>query len=360
MNPAFATGWADEPSPQVASTGNLSAAPLPAIKTLEESIAADLPEPQVLVEGLIHQGTKVSLAGGSKCYKTWMLLALAIGVGSGVPWLGHQTTPGKVLYINLELMEVFMRKRALKVCEALGLEKTPSISFWHLRGHACSADQIIPRIIEEIKDSNYSLIIVDPIYKLMGGREENAAGDVADLLNHLEVLCVFTGAAVVFGTHFSKGNQSGKEAQDRVSGSGVFSRDPDTIITLTQHSEEDAFTMDAILRNFPKLKSKVVRWQDPLVMPADHLDPKMLKRSTRGGGGKKPVPTMKQFLGLFQVGSERTAFTATQLVEECVKRGWDKGGCKRLRDEAVTANLLVASRGGHNKMSFALSGTSKG
>jgi len=37
---------------------------------------------------------------------------------------------------------------------------------------------------------------------------------------------VKTGAAVGFGAHYSKGNQAGKEAIDRVSGSGVFARDP--------------------------------------------------------------------------------------------------------------------------------------
>jgi len=39
-------------------------------------------------------------------------------------------------------------------------------------------------------------------------------------------------AASVFGAHFSKGNQAGKESIDRISGSGVFARDPDTILVI--------------------------------------------------------------------------------------------------------------------------------
>ena len=44
---------------------------------------------------------------------------------------------------------------------------------------------------------------------------------MAALMNSLERLSVTTGAAVAFAAHYSKGNQSGKEAIDRV---GRFGR----------------------------------------------------------------------------------------------------------------------------------------
>ena len=40
--------------------------------------------------------------------------------------------------------------------------------------------------------------------------------------------------AVVFAAHFPKGNLSKRTAMDRISGSGVFARDPDAIITLSE------------------------------------------------------------------------------------------------------------------------------
>ena len=86
-----------------------------------------------------------------------------------------------------------------------------------------------------------------------------------------------TGAAVAFGAHFSKGNQSGKNAIDRVSGSGVFARDPDTILTLTAHEEPNCFTLDATLRNLPPMESFVLRWQYPLFVRDEGLDPTKLK-----------------------------------------------------------------------------------
>ena len=44
-----------------------------------------------------------------------------------------------------------------------------------------------------------------------------------------------SGAAILYAAHFSKGNQAGKDAIDRISGSGVFGRDADTLIILTKH-----------------------------------------------------------------------------------------------------------------------------
>jgi hypothetical protein len=137
----------------------------------------------------------------------------------------------------------------------------------------------MPEIIAKLKDGGYSLIIFDPIYKGLGGRDENKAGDIASLLNEIESLAVETGAAVAFGHHFSKGNQAGKDSMDRISGSGVFARDPDTILTMTRHEEEDAYTVDAILRNFSPVKPFVVRREHPLMVRDAKLNPKALKRA---------------------------------------------------------------------------------
>jgi hypothetical protein len=76
--------------------------------------------------------------------------------------------------------------------------------------------RLVPEIISLIKDTKYSLVIIDPIYKGLGGRDENAAGDISELCNELERVAVETGAAVVFAAHFSKGNQAGKDAMDRI------------------------------------------------------------------------------------------------------------------------------------------------
>jgi len=143
---------------------------------------------------------------------------------------------------------------------------------------------------------------LDPIYKLYGQTDENKAGDVARLLNGLEDVTVQTGASVAFGAHFSKGNQSAKESIDRISGSGVFARDPDSLLVFTRHETEDCFTVESTLRNFPAPDPFVVRWQYPLMVPDDGLDPAKLKKV----GGRTKEHTATELLDLLGTDSLST------------------------------------------------------
>ena len=98
------------------------------------------------------------------------------------------------------------------------------------------------------------------------------------MLNELEAIAVKTGAAIAFGAHYSKGNQAGKDAMDRIGGSGVFARDPDAILTMTPHEQEECFTVDATLRNFAPQKPFVVRWDWPLFERDETEDPEDIKK----------------------------------------------------------------------------------
>jgi len=82
----------------------------------------------------------------------------------------------------------------------------------------------------------------------------------------------------VYAHHFTKGNAAKKKAMDRMSGSGVFARDADTIITLTEHEEEGCYAVEMTLRNLPPQPAFVVEWDFPLMVERPDLNPKDLKR----------------------------------------------------------------------------------
>jgi hypothetical protein len=151
------------------------------------------------------------------------------------------------------------------------------LDLWNLRGRNTDFETLLPKIRNKIVERDYALIILDPIYKLYGNLDENKAGDIARLLNEVEDLATSTGAAVAFGAHFSKGNQSGKESLDRISGSGVFTRDPDSLLIFTRHEKDRAFTVEATLRNFKPMDPFVVRFDYPLMRRDDSLNPRHLK-----------------------------------------------------------------------------------
>lgn len=255
---------------------------LPPIVDAADFLAEKMPTPPELIQGVLHQGSKLVLGGGSKSYKTWTLLDLAVSVAHSCPWLSFTTTKGRVLVLNFELQRPFIQDRlqALARAKAVTIERG-QIDMWNLRGYASSYDTLIPQVIQRTKDDAYSLIILDPIYKLYGDTDENSAGAVAKLLNAIERLAVETEAAVAFGAHYSKGNQAGKEAIDRISGSGVFARDPDAILNFTSHEEPGAFVVEATLRNFKPVEPFAVRWDYPLMRRDDGVDPSKLKKAGR-------------------------------------------------------------------------------
>jgi len=251
--------------------------------------------PAELIGGILHKGSKLAFGGGSKSFKTWCLLDMAISVATGREWMGRKTEQGRVLFLNFEIQPFAWQNRINAVAKAKGVAlERGQVTLWNLRGHASDFRRIIPRVVERCKNENFALTVLDPIYKLYGKTDENAAGDVAELLNSLESLAVTTGTAIAFGAHFAKGNASGKEAIDRISGSGVFARDPDSLLIFTKHEEDDAFTVEPILRNFAPISPFAVRWNFPLMEHAEDLDPAKLKSVA----GRTPTHTASDLLSI--------------------------------------------------------------
>ncbi|WP_346352748.1 AAA family ATPase [Faecalibacterium taiwanense] len=75
--------------------------------------------------------------------------------------------------------------------------------------------------------------MLDPIYKVITG-DENSADQMAKFCNQFDLVCRELDCAVIYCHHHSKGAQGGKRSMDRASGSGVFARDPDAMLDMTE------------------------------------------------------------------------------------------------------------------------------
>jgi len=294
--------------------------------------------PAELISGLLHQGSKLVLGGGSKSFKTFTLTDLALSVAYGRQWLGKDTRPGRVLYLNFEIQPVFFADRIAAIAGAKGIAHEPGhLDVWNLRGYAAEAGIVLPEIERKTSKTKYALIVLDPIYKLYGAVDENKAGDVARLLNHLEHLAVSSGAAVAFGAHFSKGNQAAKESIDRISGSGVFARDPDSLLIFTPHQEPEAFTVEPTLRNFAPVQPFVVRWEYPLMRRDGELDPTKLKQA-------KGRPTTHSEDELFKLLPPTGLTTSEWLSMADVECGIARSTFHRLRKSLEVNNRVLKSK----------------
>ena len=273
------------------------ALPLPPFNFIGDDYLGSMPpEPPLLIGGtdpaepnkdaLVHQGDKVMLGAESKAGKTWWMLQKALCIASGIPFLGHATHRGVVLYCNFELKPWAFRRRVKAVMEALNLvdrqgryigkrEDGSSVGHplfieWNLRGvpggydieNVCNTAEERLRNMPGLK---IAAIVVDPLYKSYGGKEENSATDMAAVLEAMERFSEKFNAAIFIASHFAKGDSAGKAQIDRISGSGVIARDPDSIMTLSKlKDEKGCYVWESTLRNMACPDAKVVEFDYPI------------------------------------------------------------------------------------------------
>jgi hypothetical protein len=257
--------------------------PTPTLPAIENAAALIADEgatiPPEVIEGVLHLGCKLILGSNSKARKTFALIDMAVSVQAGVDFWKWKTRKGRVLYLNFELGRPFMRKRIFQVAQAKGITDLSNLDVWNLRGYAANFGQLLPKLAREIGRGKYILIVLDPVYKGLAGRDENSAGAIGELCNEVERLGIATGAAIAFAAHYAKGNAASKQAIDRISGSGVFTRDADSIMTMTALKSADSFSVELTLRNHPEQQPFAVTWQFPLMTVNSELNPADLKQT---------------------------------------------------------------------------------
>jgi len=253
--------------------------------------------PPQVIDGVLYKAGKMIVGGTSKGRKTWSLMDLAAAVATGGKWWDFQTNLGDALYINFELQEFNFRQRMEAILKARKAKDASRLHVLNLRGQAADMTVLRPILERAIEQRDFSLLIFDPIYKLLGNRSENDASEMADLMNEFEALAVQSEAATIFAHHFSKGAQGSKFAIDRMSGSGVLARDPDAIAILSEHQEEDAYICETILRAFPALPPFGLRWDFPQLKPCADLDIEGIRQP-----GRNKAFSEKQLLDLLPSG----------------------------------------------------------
>jgi RecA-family ATPase len=239
---------------------------LPGMVSLSEFKDEPPTLPEELITGILRRGHKMLISGSSKAGKSFLLMELCIALAEGRTWLGFPCKKGRVLYVNLEIDPASAINRFLKIYEALGIpiKHSDDIVIWNLRGHAVPLDQLVPKLIRRVRDQHFDAIIIDPIYKVITG-DENNASEMGAFCNQFDKICTETGCSTIYCHHHSKGAQGAKRAMDRASGSGVFARDPDAQLDMIQLELSDdlknnvrdgnatAWRLESSLREFPNI-----------------------------------------------------------------------------------------------------------
>lgn len=149
---------------------------LPKIISATKLCASPPPTPPELIEGILHRGGKLALGGGSKSFKTWTLLEAGICVSTGL-WNGWAFRP--VPARSYTLTSSLLTSRLQSACRRFARQSKSTFRRIFTSGTFEAMRQtqrvILPKIARRAKREEYSLIILDPLYKLLGARDENAS-----------------------------------------------------------------------------------------------------------------------------------------------------------------------------------------
>ncbi|MCI1920464.1 MAG: AAA family ATPase [Liquorilactobacillus nagelii] len=218
-----------------------------------------------LISGVLRQGHKMLIAGPSKAGKSFSLIQLAIAIAEGWKWLDFQCAQGKVLYVNLELDERSAKKRFVDIYNSIGRghNHVNNIDVWNLRGKTSPMDKLAPKLIRRAEKADYKAVIIDPIYKVLTG-DENNAHDMSLFVNQFDLIATELKCSVIYAHHHSKGSQGGKSSMDRSSGSGVFARDPDAILDLIELPVDEARYDQRVKQAVCNLYNEAIKHYNPM------------------------------------------------------------------------------------------------
>lgn len=213
----------------------------------------DLPDQEYLINGVLPQDSISMIYGEPGSCKSFLTLDMALCTAAGIPWHGHTSKQGPVVYIAAE------GGRGIK----------QRVRVW-LDYHQCSHDlpfYIIDRAVPLLQPESVhellaairalplppALIFIDTLARSMDGGDENAAKDVNTVTAAADRIRQLHGAHVCIVHHSGKDGSRGARGSSALRGNVdteiVVSKDQNTITVKCEKQKEDeqfqAFTLTA-------------------------------------------------------------------------------------------------------------------
>ena len=196
-------------------------------------------QPGWMIRGIWQKSSHGMIAGEPKTYKSVLATDMAVAVASGKPFLGkypvdHQ---GPVLYIQEENSPWLVKDRIQKVVTTRGavggvkelsdklfeVDMPPDLPLYFLnnQGFDFTSDEDKQFLEESIKEIKPVLIIFDPLYLMLGDKDESSSKDIRPVLNWLLYLRYEYKTSVIILHHWNKSGKSERGGQ-RMLGSVLF------------------------------------------------------------------------------------------------------------------------------------------
>lgn len=202
-------------------------------------LSMQIDQPGWMIEGVWQRNSHGMIAGEPKTYKSVIATDMAVSVASGRPFLGKYpvNNPGPVMYIQEENSPWLVKDRITKIAHTRGLlngsaemngsilsvKMPPELPMYFLNnmGFDFTNEEDRSFLEESIQQVNPVLIIFDPLYLMLGDRDENSSKDLRPVLNWLLHLRYTYHTSVIVLHHWNKSGKSERGGQ-RMLGSVLF------------------------------------------------------------------------------------------------------------------------------------------
>jgi len=217
-----------------------------------------------ILEGLFDVGDKVMIIGKSKTRKSFFAMQMAFCIAAERKFLTQNTHKKKVLMVQFEIKENNYHARCKTMADRLVIDISTldNLIVINARGATSNAKELQEFLVSYVDEIKPEVIFLDPLYKILDG-DESKIEDVKPTLKFFDSLAEKKQAAIVVVHHDKKGASGDQDITDRGSGSGIFGRDADCGITLTEHKDQsDTVVVEAYVRNHPKFLPICAEWKD--------------------------------------------------------------------------------------------------
>jgi hypothetical protein len=206
-------------------------------------LSTKVPNEVWTVEAIWSHQAHGLIAGEPKTYKSIVATDLAVSVASGTRFLGHFDVPktGPVIIIQEENTPGMMKDRIEKIATSRHLMghasmngtgelhyKPPAdlpISLMNNAGFNLTDEDHLEWLEQQIQQVKPSLVVLDPLYLMMPGVDENSAVALTPVLRNLLTLKQTYDVGILLIHHYNKPRSDEDRAPgNRISGSSVFYR----------------------------------------------------------------------------------------------------------------------------------------
>ena len=166
-----------------------------------------------LVREYLELDSLAAIFGDSEAGKSFLAIDLACHVAHGLPWCGHTTKQGIVLYIAGEGQNG-LKRRFKAWHEKHGLPVKKNIAVRTIPAALCEPSKVnelvafIKKLLASIGDDQPVFIVIDTLNRNFGNGNENDTKDMTSFVSGMDCIRTATGACLMVVHHCGHGDKS--------------------------------------------------------------------------------------------------------------------------------------------------------